>query len=258
MDERPSTQPRAAAPPLKALLPALRSLLPVAALLFTISLPAAPGAAAANSATATTNAVLRRSGEHTYAVGVVRLDKLARTVSFPAAINQRTGVVEYAVVTATGKTHESVFRTAAQPAHIHLAMLLLGVRPADAARFSADLNTPPPGEPVTIEVAWREDNRLVHRPLESFVARGPGGPSLSAGPWAYNGSFLARRQFTAQREGSIVSVHLDPEALVNNPRPGRENDELHHVNTVALPPEEMALEIIMRLPDRPTDKPDEK
>lgn len=231
------------------------SILRAGALLFLLAVrvSAAPG-----SPPAATNSPLQRIGENLYAIGVVRLDKAARAVSFPASINQRTGVVEYAVVTATGKTHESVFRTAAQPAHIHLAMLLLGAKPADTNRFPARLSVPPPGEPVTIEIAWREKNRAVRRPLESFIARGNEGPPLSAGPWAYNGSFLARRQFVAQRDGSIVSVHIDPDALVNNPRPGRENDELHWVNTRAMPPDDLPLEVVLRLPVRPTEKPDEK
>ena len=40
----------------------------------------------------------------------------------------------------------------------------------------------------------------------------------------------------AQREGSIVSLIADPNALVNNPRKDRENDELWIMNTEAIPP----------------------
>ena len=51
----------------------------------------------------------------------------------------------------------------------------------------------------------------------------------------------------AQGSGSIVSLRLDPGALLNNPRPGRMNDELHHVNTTALPTETSRLHMVMRL-----------
>lgn len=180
--------------------------------------------------------------------GLVKLDKEQRTVSFPAAVNQRTGIVEYAVVTTAGKTHESVFKTEAQPFHVQIAMLLLGVRPANTNFRSMDLSAPPPGEPVTLEVSWRTGDRIFRRPLEEFiVTTSDTNKSLAAGPWAYNGSHMVRKTFIAQRDGSIVSVHIDPDALVNNPRTGRENDELHCVNTPILPPSEVPVEITLRL-----------
>lgn len=181
-------------------------------------------------------------------LGAVRIDKERHTVSFPALVNQRTGVVEYAVVTTSGKTHESIFRTEAQPAHIHLAMLLLGVKPANTNLFPANLSVPPPGEPVTVEVSWREDRGEIRRPLEEFIVAGDDHRALTTGPWIYNGSYLTRRTFLAQRDGSIISVHIDPDALVNNPRPGRENDDLHSVNSAALPAVDVPIEITLHLP----------
>ena len=191
-----------------------------------------------------------------YMFGVVKLDKNKRAASFPAVINQRTGIVEYAVVTAAGKTHESIFRTEAQPVHVHVAMLLLGAKPASTNFRANDISIPPPGEPVTVEVSWTDGSRVIRRALEELIVTSNGNRALAAGPWAYNGSYLMRRTFAAQREGSIVSVHIDPDALVNNPRPGREHDELHWVNTRLLPADEVPVEITLRLPtEAPTGAP---
>ena len=181
--------------------------------------------------------------------GLVQLDKEHRALSFPVVVNQRTGVVEYAVVSSAGKTHESIFRTEAQPAHIHVAMLLLGASPAGTNRFPANLAESPPGERVRVEVAWRAGGQIERRAMEELIVAGNQPRPLSAGAWIYNGSHLARRNFVAQRDGSIVSVHIDPDALVNNPRPGRENDDLHAVNTAALPPDGVPVEVIFRLLD---------
>jgi hypothetical protein len=211
----------------------------------------APAASATNaphaSATAT-NTPANTVAVHTLELGAVRIDKERRTVSFPVMINQRTGVVEYAVVTTSGKTHESVFRTEAQPAHIHLAMLLLGVKPASTNVFSANLSIPPPGEPVTVEVSWRNGRGEIRSALEEFIVAGNDHHTFPKGPWIYNGSYLAQRTFLAQRDGSIISVHIDPDALINNPRPGRENDDLHSVNSAALPAEDLPLKITLHLP----------
>ena len=203
----------------------------------------------ANPTPASTPARLAERGTpQAFELGGVRVDKKRRTVTFPATINQRTGIVEYAVVTVSGKTHESVFRTEVQPTHIHLAMLLLGVKAADTNQFPTNLSIPPPGDAVALEVSWKEGRRQIRRPLEDFIITGDTHNPLARGIWVYNGSYLSRRTLVAQRDGSIISVHIDPDALVNNPRPGRENDDLHHVNSMALPAEDLPLEITLYLP----------
>ena len=59
--------------------------------------------------------------------------------------------------------------------------------------------------------------------------------SRPRGQWIYNGSNFSEGSFTAGRDGSIVSIHIDPDALINNPWPGRENDDLYKSNTDKLP-----------------------
>ena len=191
--------------------------------------------------------VIRQVGDGLLEVGGVTLDKARRTISFPGTVNQRTGVVEYAIVTTTGKTHESVFRTEAQPQHIHLALLLLGAQPPSTNRFVPDLAVPPPGDPVWVEFRWQQDGQDRRRPLEDSIITTNNGLTLPAGPWIYNGSYLQDGGFVAQREGSIVSIQIDPMALINNPRPGRENDDLHYVNPAALPPEGVPITLAIRL-----------
>lgn len=179
-------------------------------------------------------------------IGAVRVDKPARALSFPATVNQTEGIVEYAVVTETGKTHESVFATHAEPKDIHLAALLLGVR--DATR-STTTNLPPTlrGDAVRIEVRWETaggERRAVA--LEDCVRHAQTRRPLSAGPWVYNGSELHDGRFAAQAEGSIIAIIDDPQALVNNPRPGRDNDDVWRVNEPVVPPEGTAVSVTIR------------
>src|SRR6266545_7906466 len=67
-----------------------------------------------------TNAALVPIGPGLFQLGDVRLDKNRRAVSFPAVVNMREGNIEYLVVTAGGKTHESIFKTEAQPVHLQV------------------------------------------------------------------------------------------------------------------------------------------
>lgn len=180
-------------------------------------------------------------------LGKVILDPARRTFSFPASVNQRTGVVEYVVVTTQGKTHESVLRTDAEPQHIHLAALLLDAQPPSTPIFPSDLAAPLPGVPIRIAVLWTQGGHEIRRPLEDFVVTTNRGERLARGPWTYNGSYVSRGSFVAQQEGSIVSLQIDPSALINNPRPGRENDDLHHVNSTNLPPSDVPLRIEIQI-----------
>jgi hypothetical protein len=175
-------------------------------------------------------------------VGLVRVDKTARALSFPASVNMTEGIVEYVVVTESGKTHESVFTTSAEPRDIHVAALLLGVR--DATK-SAATNLPPAlrGDAVRIELSWESGGRPRVVALEDCVRHSETRRPLSTGPWVYNGSESRAGRFAAQHEGSIVSVIDDVEALVNNPRTGRENDDVWRVNEKIVPPKGTALRI---------------
>jgi hypothetical protein len=162
-------------------------------------------------------------------------------------------VVEYLLVTTTGKTHESVFNTEAEPQHIHMALLLLGARPAYSNDFPRDLTVPVPGERVDLAVRWTANGKTSMQTAEDFVITTNNQQRLVRGPWVYNGSFLTDRRFLAQQEGSIISIQIDPVALINNPRSGCENGDLHHVNTSAMPPDQTPLEMQITLSAKPSD-----
>ena len=70
---------------------------------------------------------------------------------------------------------------------------------------------------------------------------------MSRGNWVYNGSRIVEGTFLAQRDGSVVSIIRDPDALINNPRPGRENDEIWQVNTNLVPPLNTPVELLIQL-----------
>ncbi len=196
---------------------------------------------------AETNPPVRALGGGFFQVGLVKLDKNSRTVTFPVSLNLRDITVEYAVVHKFGKTHESIFITEARPQDIHVALLLLDVKPAMTNTFGADGKARPPGEKVFVEVSWTNDGARVSCALEDLVLNRETQKSLDRGEWIYNGSNFSEGAFTAQRDGSIISIHIDPDALVNNPRAGRENDDLHVPNAAKLPSLRARPEVSLRL-----------
>lgn len=207
--------------------------------------PPLPPANLANPA-AETPPTFRETAPGVFVLGGVTLRKAERTVSFPVEINQRSNLVEYVVVHNSGKTHESVFRTGADPLHIHLAMLLLGVKSANVSNLGGSPKTPVPGQPVRIEARWRESGKEVLRPLEDLIVYTTNQlQTLPTATWTYNGSHVKSKRFAASDDGSIISLQEDAAALINNPLPSRFFDDLHLVNRKALPPEETPLELII-------------
>ncbi len=193
------------------------------------------------------NPSVRPLGGGRFQVGLVRLDKNARTATFPAMVNLRHETIEYAVVHKLGKTHESIFSTEARPRDLQVAMLLLNAQPVMTNTFGTDGKATPLGEKIFVEVSWTNNGTRMECALEDTVLNRETTNTLSRGEWIYNGSNFSEGAFTAQRDGSLISVHIDPDALVNNPRPGRENDDLHVPNAAKLPPLGMRVEISIRL-----------
>lgn len=207
------------------------------------------------SGSASNHPPVRALGNGLFEIGQVTINKNERWVAFRAAVNLRDQTVEYAVVHQSGKTHESIFSTSARPLDIHLAMLLLGAKPVMTNSFGNDGKAPPRGERVAIEVNWTNAGMVVRCAMEDLVLNRDTKQAMPRGEWIYNGSNFSEGAFTAQRDGSIISIHIDPDALMNNPRPGRENDDLHTPHTAKLPSLGTAAEIKFRLVSIVTNTP---
>lgn len=221
-----------------------------------------------------TNSPIKELGEGRLQIGEVVLNSEERTLTFPARINMKEGMVEYLIVTTKGKVHESLLSTEVEPIHIHTGMLLLGVK-AEATNEAAvffDGKREIPGAKVKITVSLPNaagKSTEIERMLIFAESKKP----LTAGEiphWVYNGSRFSetpelepvasgsppragsskkeqQKVFMAQREGSIVSLIADPSALINNPRKDRENDELWLLNTAAIPVVGTVVEVILEV-----------
>jgi len=192
--------------------------------------------------------------------GDVKINRRQRTVSFSVGVNLTNGAMEYFLVSAWGKVHESIFRTDAQPYRIHAAMLLLGAEgmgtnAEDTLAVPSLIVSHPssvrlPGDPVTLEIRWKLDRKEIRKRAEELVYNTKTKSILRKGNWVYNGSFLEDGSFLAQREGSIVSLVTDPEALINNTGPGHDDDTIWTPNTKSLPPADVPVEFIIKLAKR--------
>lgn len=174
---------------------------------------------------------LKELGPGLFEIGKVRLNKTRRSVSIPVTINMTQGNVEYLVVTALGKTHESVLRTTASPYDMHVAMLLLGAKGRGTNEFPEQKLIVPPGDAATVEVSWKSGENEERVRAEALIFDRAANSAMQKVNWIYNGSQITAEGFAAQQTGSIVSLIDDPEALINNPLPSRADDDNWRVNT---------------------------
>jgi hypothetical protein len=180
-------------------------------------------------------------------------------------MNMKEGVVEYLLVNARGKTYESLLGTDTEPYYIHLAMLLIGAKgapqteallnspsqPFHVNRPGAATNSPPAlaiqGDPITIELAWQTAGGRKHLRAEDCIMNLVTKTNASRGFWTYNGSRVIDGIFVAQREASIVAMIDDIDAMVNNPRPGSDNDQIWQINSGVIPPTNTPVEVTFKL-----------
>ena len=192
-----------------------------------------------------------------FRIGRVTFDKSARTVSLPAKVNLRGGVLEYALTTEAGKAHETLLTTTASPKDLHMACLLLGMKGGPVTGKAGSEMTLTPSESVRITVSWETNGPPVVRPLAALLRLAAGGPEsestpMEDGPWHYNGSrFYGAGGFAAEAEGSFISLIRDDAALLNYPGPSRDNDNTHVPNPTALPPAGAPVTVTLLLPMLP-------
>jgi hypothetical protein len=226
-----------------------------------------------SAAEALTNPPIKELTEGRLQIGAVIVDPKSKTITFPALVNMNTGMVEYLIVTTTGKVHESLLRTDAEPFHIHTAMLLLGFKPSTNSEPTAFFDTKReiPGRKVKIEVKTSAESSAAEL-IQTFLAFASSKARVKTNDipaWIYNGSRFgvpaapgtppastqpadgtpadAAQVFLAQKEGSIVSLIADSAALINNTRPDRENDELWTLHTPAIPPINTPVQVTITL-----------
>ena len=179
------------------------------------------------------------------------------TVSFPARLLMTNGLVEYAVVTDYGKTHESLLVTDALPMDVQSALLLLRARPSGTNAMARASLPIPPGAGVVPTLHYANPQGLpVSVPFSHLFALTSGGArdtvtgALKPGPWLFNGSVMTAEGFGAHFDGSIVALIHDPIAILNNPGPDRDDDEVHVPSLREFPP--IGAEVRVELAVSPT------
>lgn len=210
--------------------------------------PAREPAAPAGPAAPAIPAVVKVDGTR-FRIGEVEFDSKTRTIRFPAAINMRDGLLEYAIVHENGKVHESLLHTRVNPSHLNVAFKLLRYQAsAELFPLPEEDGTPSDRFPevdektraaarVAVRVIWKQDGKDKSVSLQEWIAHAVTEQAMPAGPWVYGGSVVFDGRFEAESSGDIVAIFTSRGALLNYPGKDHDNDEVWTPMAKRVPPE---------------------
>jgi hypothetical protein len=185
--------------------------------------------------------VVDTDGSNPIRIGLLTVDREKRTITLPATLNMRSGVIEYVMVHETGKTHESLLKTAVSARDLHLALLVLGTEPVAMSAHAG----------IAIRLSWQTNGPLKTVALEQVMSVAPqpeeDGVELSTGGWIFNGSQFTNRGYQAELEGSHISLMADPAATLNIYASTREPETTYRPRAEVLPPLNMPITMTLQL-----------
>ena len=179
-------------------------------------------------------------------IGGVRIYAEKGMVEFPAAVNMDKGLLEYLIVGKTGKTHESLLRTRIEPYHLQIALLMIGLKGTNNPLAEQGDPRKPEGDPVQVWIRWEHGGRTVKLRIERWVYNKNKNGPMQLTDWIFTGSFVYKRRFMAQMEQSIMAVFHDPAAMIDNPLPDGDSDEVWFVNEKKVPPEGTIVRVLIK------------
>jgi hypothetical protein len=190
-----------------------------------------------------------------YRIGNVKIYKDQRFISIPGSINMREGLIEYLACSLKGKLHESIIALDAEPYHIHVALLLLGLVPGDRPIAFQGAPEPPCGDPLIIRISWKGlDNKLVEYAPEDLVFNIENKKTMEKADWVFSGSKIFDGKYMAQMEGSIVAIFHDPHAVIDHRSNSGADDTHFFINKEIMPPLGMPVEFKISAENDPTVK----
>jgi len=174
---------------------------------------------------------IEKIGEGRFRIGNILLDKTSPTLRLPAQVNMQKGMIELVACSSGGKLHESVFLVHAEPYHMQLALLLLGLNHKGGVRFQGDA-TQPEGDRVLVFVEKDGQRRRVEDYVWDVTRKAP----MERTDWVFAGSKFINGEFGAQLTRTLITTYHDPYTILDNPLPTGADDEVYEVNSRVTPP----------------------
>lgn len=178
-------------------------------------------------------------GQGKFRLGQIEIDATKRQLTIPVSLAVTDANLEYALVHSAGKVHESLLITDVHPTQLHIAALLLSVKPGDALEASVfwDVNGPPQSVNLAelIQIT-AEDSKPI--------------------TWNYQAHTLASGKLAAASELSILSLINDSSSLVAHQLDSKDlRDDIYRYKPFEkLPAKGLPLSLIITFPPTKQEK----
>src|SRR5947209_3510920 len=98
--------------------------------------------------------------------------------------------LEFLAVVRNGNEYESIVRSDAKPSDVHLALLMLGLKPGEPVRYSESTKTwlPPSGPPIVIWFEYDKDGKHERVPATRWMRDVHSKREPPAFSWVFTGS----------------------------------------------------------------------
>lgn len=174
----------------------------------------------------------------------VIVDRNAGELRMQGKVLAASRIIEYLATTPLGKVHETVLSIDAEPIHLQVAMLGLGLEPENNLRAQGDPRTPK-GAPVEIWVDWERNGKTERHRAEELVYNEDAGRVMQETPWVFTGSRMQGSLFMAEATQSLIATYRDHDAILNHPLPSGAGQALR-ANLAVLPPKGTPVTVTIR------------
>ncbi len=216
--------------------------------------PALPSTGPA-SKPATSRATTQGSGK-VLQFPAIQVDLAKRQIIMDAKVCMRKAdTLELLVCRTDSKERESILATKAKGAHLHAALLALGLTPGIAAQWSGDADTgkalPPRGAEMSIKLRWTDkDGKAQEADASDWILTLGNKKAVQPKKWVFVGSYVTPTGvYIADHPdyGHIISVSNFRDTVIDVPFESSSSDESldFTYNTDKIPPKETPVEVVI-------------
>jgi hypothetical protein len=149
----------------------------------------------------------------------ITIDAKARTVRVDCEAVAADYPLEFlAVVTGTNE-YEAVVRSEVKPSDLHLALLMVGLKPGQPVRYSEATKSwlPPEGPPVDIWFEYEKDGKSQRVPAYRWMRDVHTKAAAQPFTWVFTGSRTIEGVYAADQTGSLVGVINNENSVLDVP-----------------------------------------
>ena len=168
----------------------------------------------------------------------IQVDRDQRRVDVAGHIVMREGMLEMVACVPESKEHESIIAIKAQPQHIHLALLMIGLEPGRPGHWVAEGEALKPvdatGDRIQLSVLWRQDEQMVETPVNEMIVDRRTEAVMAENVFVFAGSELRRLTddpndeplYSADRSGNVVTLVTFPDEMATVPSAASSANEM--------------------------------